>query len=191
MGLLEEIDSLELDDATKARLRQEYSSEVEPLREDNTTLRRDTRREQVETEVQELSDAGFSDAPGALAFYRRVQLSDDGEAGIVLMSDAQLNLSGDQATGARTEEDMSAGEVLRHFLSLLPRNHEGALRIVLSDQANEGDDHGRPDNAGDGDGENNTEKRRQDASKWVGRDLTKPRTRSRYRRDAVPAGGGS
>lgn len=183
MGLLDTLDSLDLSDEVKDQLRREHTEEVTPLRTAN-------RRSEVDQDVQTLLDIGFSEAPGAMAFYRRVQLSDDGQPGIVLLSDADMNLSGDDATGATTREGMSAAQVLRKFVELLPKNEEGKLAIALSDQGLAGSA-GKPPAKGDQiDGGGDETDHRQGAEKALGRTITRDRSK-RYRKGGmlIPSGG--
>jgi hypothetical protein len=112
-------------------------------------------RESVTTEIKEFADAGWEQAPAALAYARRVFLSPDAnEVGAVLLSDSELMLSGDEATGARVKEDVSAAHVLRTFMGLLPKTTEGKLSLALSDQGVSAEDTGRPANGNNG---NNSE----------------------------------
>lgn len=163
MGLIDEIDKLELSDDVKARLRAEHEQEVAPLRASN-------RRQEVESEIQALGALGLSDSPGLMKFVRRIFLSDDAEPGLVMLSDNELSLSGDVATGANGREEISVADAVRKVFELMPKNAEGKLN--LSDQGLVTENHGRPD-----DGEENEEsehaKRRDSASRWSGRDLTK------------------
>ena len=114
----------------KEKLRQEHASEFDPLKSERDSLAAKDRRTDVETEVKGLSDLGFSEAPGLLKYYRRVLLSADAEEpGAVLMSDTELHLSGDVATGATGREEISVAGALRKFVELLPRNSEGKLEL--------------------------------------------------------------
>lgn len=181
MGILETIDGLELSDEQKEKLRQEYSESVDPLKTENDSLKAKDRRSTVEDEVKALAGLGLSEAPGLLKFYRRVLLSGDAEEpGAVLLSDSEMHLSGDAATGATGREEISVAGALRKFVELLPRNNEG--KLTLSDM-NLTDDHGRPDE-GKEEGET-TDDHRENLAKITGRDLK--RTRKRY--GATVAGG--
>lgn len=184
MGLLDTLDSLNLSDEEKEKLRQEFAEEVTPLRTAN-------RRSEVDQDVQKLIDMGFDSAPGALKFYRRVQLSDDGEPGTVLLSDADMNLSGDDATGATGREGMSSAQILKRFVEMLPKNEEGKLALALSDQGIAGST-GKPPAKGDQiDGSGDEADHRAGAEKALGRTITRDRSK-RYRRGGVviPAAGG-
>src|SRR4029077_19737355 len=110
--------------------------------------------------------------------------ADAEEPGAVLMSDSELHLSGDVATGATGREDISVAGALRKFVELLPCNNEGKLE--LSDM-NLADDHGRPDDGGEEEGET-TDDHRKKHEKMPGRSLT--RTRKRYGGGVVSGGGG-
>jgi len=186
VGILEEIDKLELSDDAKDKLRQEYTSEVDPLKSERDGLKARSRKQEVETEVTALKGLGFSEAPGLLKFYRRALLSPDAEEpGAVLLSDTDLDLSGDAATGATGREEMSVAGALRKFVELLPRNNEG--KVELSD-INLADDHHRPDDGGNEEDGETTDDHRKNLEKITGRSLT--RTRNRYRGAGVVSGGG-
>jgi hypothetical protein len=174
VGILETIDAMELSDEQKEKLRQEYTEAVDPLKTENDSLKAKDRRSSVEEEVKGLATLGFSEAPGLLKFYRRVLLSGDAEEpGAVLLSDSEMHLSGDAATGATGREEISVAGALRKFVELLPRNNEGKLN--LSDM-NLTDDHGRPDDTGSEEGET-TDDHRDNLGKIVGRDLKRTRKR--------------
>jgi hypothetical protein len=186
VGILETIDKLELSDDVKDKLRQEHASEFDPLKSENDSLRAKDRRTDVEGEVKGLSELGFSEAPGLLKFYRRVLLSADAEEpGAVLMSDNELHLSGDAATGATGREEISVAGALRKFVELLPRNSEGKLE--LSDMMLATEDHGRPEEGNEEDGKETTDDHRKNLEKITGRSLT--RTRKRYAGGIVSGGG--
>jgi len=185
VGILEEIDKLELADDVKEQLRQEHSREVDPLKSERDSLKAKDRKSSVEDEVKALGSIGFSDAPGLLKFYRRALLSPDAELpGAVLMSDAELHLSGDEATGATGREEYSVASALRKFVELLPRNQEGKLE--LSDMALSTEEHGRPEEGGE-EGKESSEDHRKNLAKITGRTVT--RTRKRYGGGVVAAGG--
>jgi hypothetical protein len=185
VGILETIDALELSDEQKEQLRREYSGEVDPLKTENDSLKARDRRSSVEDEVKTLGGMGFSEAPGLLKFYRRVLLSGDAEEpGAVLLSDNEMNLSGDAATGATGREEISVAGALRKFVELLPRNTEGKLN--LSDQALELEDHGRPEDGGEPDKATKDDEARENLSAITGRNIK--RTRKRYQRGVVSGG---
>lgn len=185
MGILEEIDKLELSDEQKATLRREYASEIDPLREQNDSLTARDRRSSVDTEIKALSDLGFSEAPGLLKYVRRIYLSADAEEpGAVLLSDNEMGLSGDEATGATGREEISVAGTLRKFIELMPRSQEGKLQ--LSDITVD-DDHNRPD-PGDNDPEKKVKEHRENLGRITGRSLD--RTRKRYQGRAGVAAGG-
>ena len=130
MGILETIDGMDLSDEQKEKLRQEYSADVDPLKTENDSLKAKDRRQSVEDEVKALAAIGFSEAPGLLKYYRRALLSPDSEEpGAVLLSDSEMHLSGDVATGATGREEISVAGALRKFVELLPRNNEGKLDL--------------------------------------------------------------
>lgn len=143
MGLYEEIDRLDLSDELKEKLRQEHQQEIGNKDDELLQLRRRNRKGEVESEIKDLDTLFHSEAPGLLKFVRRVYLSDDQQPGSVLLSDADLELSGDEATGARSDEEISVAGAIREFIKLMPRTQEGKLK--LSDQAHVTDDHGRPE----------------------------------------------
>jgi hypothetical protein len=171
VGLIDTLDSLDLSDDVKAQLRREHEQEVTNLSDENATLKAKDRRDSVEQEVQDLAAIGLEEAPGLLKFYRRVLLSDDEEPGAVLLSDDEMNLSGDQATGAKGKEEISVAGALRQFVSLLPRNQEGMLN--LSDQALAGNS-GDPTPTGETPDEDTArQQRRESAAGWMGRNKGK------------------
>ena len=184
MGILETIEALELSDEVKEKLRQEHASDIDPLKSERDSLKAKDKRSSVEDEVKTLAELGFSETPGLLKFYRRVLLSADAEEpGAILMSDSELHLSGDVATGATGREEVSVAGALRKFVELLPKNNEGKLELSDMHLA---DDHGRPDE-GSEDGKESTEDHRKNLEKITGRPLA--RTRKRYGA-TVSAGGG-
>lgn len=184
MGILETIDSLELSDEVKEKLRQEHASDLDPLKSERDSLKAKDKRSSVEDEVKGVAALGLSEAPGLLKFYRRVLLSADAEEpGAILMSDTELHLSGDVATGATGREEISVAGALRKFVELLPRNNEGKLE--LSDMMLT-DDHGKPEDGGAED-EETSDDHRKNLEKITGRSIT--RTRSRYRGGIVSGGG--
>lgn len=184
MGFLDTLDGLELSDEVKEQLRQEHSSEIEPRDSELAEAKREARRTSVEQEIEGLGNIGLSD-PGIAKFVRRVFLSDDEDVGIVLLSDADLQLSGDEAVGARDKQEMSAAGVLREFISLLPKNQEGKLDLgsmALSDDA------GDPPEEDDDDPDKSREERKKSTENWMGHPVT--RTRSRYAGARARAAGG-
>lgn len=186
MGILETIEGLELSDEQKDKLKAEYQVEIDPLKTENDSLKAKDRRTSVEDEVKALGGLGFDEAPGLLKFYRRVLLSGDAEEpGAVLLSDSEMHLSGDVATGAAGREEISVAGALRKFVELLPRNNEGKLE--LSDISLT-DDHGRPEDGGEPDPEAQTNEARENLGKITGRDLK--RTRKRYQRGVASGAGG-
>lgn len=193
MGILETIDALNLSDEEKTKLRQEHESAIDPLKTQNKDLRRDNKRDKVEEEIGALSGMGFADAPGALAYVRRVFLSDaDADPAVepetVLLADHEIGLTGDKATGATTREPMTAAGVLRKFFELLPRNNEGQMVVKFSDQHLAPDDTNRPDDVGGG-GDDKSSQHRASLSGAIGREI-KPRTRKRYMQGGYPVEGG-
>jgi hypothetical protein len=185
VGFVEEIEKLELSDDQKAVLLREHEGELDPLKSERDTLKTESRKQTVEDEVEGLKSLGFSEAPGLLKFYRRALLSPDSEEpGAVLLSDTELGLSGDLATGATGKEEYSVAGALRKFVELMPRNNEG--KIELSDMTLT-DDHGRPAEGGSEEGESSDDHRK-NLEKITGRSIT--RNRSRYNRHGIVSGGG-
>jgi len=182
VGILETIDALNLSDEEKARMRREYSEEVDPLKQRNTALEMSDRRERVKVEIANLSDAGLKDAPKALAFLRRLYLSPDAEEpGVVLFADHELGLTGDESTGATKREEMSTKAAFEHFFSLLPTDADGKLKVMLSAQGDITDDHGKPRTGDDvADAEANTAAHKSSLGKAIGREIGRPSREKRY-----------
>ena len=176
MGLLETLDQLELSDETKQRIRAEHESEIQTSSAELSQLRARTRREEVEQEVENLKMLGFSDSPGLLKFVRRVLLSDDQEPGLVLLSDNEMQLSGDSATGATNREEVSVAGAMRKFIELLPRTQEG--KISLSDIVPDDNGDDKPDNGDEPSAEDKTAASRERLGKITGQPVE--RTRKRY-----------
>lgn len=176
MGIIEEIDKMDLSDEVKATLKKEHQAEFDKIQAENDALKRNGRKSSVESEITALSDAGFKDQPGLLKFCRQVFLSDDEEPGIVLLSDDDLGLTGDQATGNRGQKEMTTAETLRQFISLLPKKDD---KFHFSDQATLVED-GTPPPSGDEKDEK--EKKTEDSKKRLGSlsGQTEARTRKRY-----------
>lgn len=166
MGLLEEIAKLELSDEAKAKLISEYKGEVDPLKA----------KSKVDAVEKKIDDWGLSDFPGVAKKVRRYLLAPDAEEpGALLLSDSEMGLTGDQATGATTREEVSIAQVVTDIFDSLPRTQEGKLN--LSEQMIGADDHGRPD-----DEEETPEKKadgaKQRLAKTTGKSVT--RTGKRY-----------
>jgi len=182
VGILETIDTLNLSDEEKARMRREYAEEVDPLKSERDRLQANDRSERVRVEIANLSDAGLKEAPAALAFLRRLYLSPDAEEpGVVLFADHELGLSGDEATGARAREEMSTKAAFEHFFSLLPKDTEGKLKLVLSDQGDITDEHGKPKTGDDlADAEANTAAHKESLGRAIGQPIGRPSRAKRY-----------
>jgi hypothetical protein len=178
VGLFEEIDKLELSDELKDKLRQEHQQEIGGKDDELLQLRRRNRKGDVETEITALNTLFNSEAPGLLKFVRRVYLSDDQQPGAVLMSDADLELSGDEATGSRSEEEISVADAIREVFKLMPRTQEGKLK--LSDQGSITDDHGRPEDEQQESENERTERRKRNES-TLGRPVERKRGRVKGR----------
>lgn len=187
MGLLEQIEQMDLSDDVKQRLREEHQADLREEQKKRVMLEAQSKKKAVADEVAELADMGFSEAPGLLKFVRRVLLSDDGEPGIVLLSDADLELSGDEATDASGKEEMSTADTVRKFISLLPKKEiEGKLKVQLSDQALAAEAGEGPDTSTDD--EAKRQEREKSVEGWAGE--VPKRTRNRYRGRARAATGG-
>ena len=109
----EELDKLELSD--------EQRSAIQPLLDENASLRVSTRESEADHRVGELKELGLEERPGFLTFYRDVFLSDDGGAAVVLMSD-----------NGREKERLTALEILDKAVEALVGS-DG--KVMLSDQA--------------------------------------------------------
>lgn len=187
MGIIEDIEAMDLADEVKQPL-------LESARAELRERRRVERRTAVEDEIKSLT-AQFSDkdgnidsrAVGLLKFTRRVFLSDDEEPGLVLLSDDDLNLSDEERSGARQKEEITTAGALRKFIELLPRNDQG--RLSLSDLVPEGNDDDRPEDGNPADASEKSRKAGENLGKITGRTVT--RTRSRYSGGRTPVGGGS
>lgn len=176
MGLLEEIDKLQLSDDDKNKLRAEYGVETSQSQSEIDRLRRRDNKAAVEREVEGLKKLFGEESPGLLKYTRRVLLSDDQQPSGVLLSDDDLELEGDERTGARNEEDVTMAGVLREFIKLIPRNADG--KLALSDQALLTDDHGRP---GSGDDKEERETQASESRKRVESALGRPIARESKR----------
>jgi hypothetical protein len=188
VGFLDELNKLDLADDVKQALVREHTQEATKDAEEVARLRAQARTNAVNEEIDGLKKLGFDQAPGLLKFVRRVFLSDDEQPGAVLLSDADMQLSGDAATGATSREDISVAGAVRQFISLLPKNNEG--KLALSDQA-------IIDNSGDGpertDAEDPAKKTagaRERLGGITGHTVDRS-ARKRYRGGGAVAGGGS
>ena len=186
MGLIDIIDQLDLSDDAKAQIRREHEQEMAHEREERQRLEREQRRTTVEAEITALADAGFKEAKGLLAWTRRVFLSDDQEPGLVLLSDHELSLQGDQASGSTQREEISTADAIRKFISMLPRDDKGS--IALSEQALLTDDHGKPESGDEPTQQEKTAASRENLGKITGQ--TVARTRNRYNRSSLTVAGG-
>lgn len=203
MGILDTIDSLELSDEQKNQLRLEYAKDVDPIKARAQQAERDNKRDKVEEEVSRIG-AMFSDEQGnvlpdalsAVKFARRVFLSDTGadpsqEPEAVLLADHELGLSGDKASGAHSQEGITAAGALRKFIELLPTEEkDGKVRLMLSDQSLSSDDHSRTGGGGATEDETDKDGHRKSLSAATG--LPEPqRTRKRYSGGRPVATGGA
>jgi hypothetical protein len=188
VGYIEDIQKMELSDEVKQTLIAAHQAEVDPLRETNQSLTAQSKKERVEQEVQKLASIGFAETPGLLKFTRRVLLSDDEEPGAVLLSDNEMGLSGDNATGGSGREEISVAGAIRKFIELLPKNEEG--KLMLSDQATLLEDHGRPAGGGEGTDEEKAAEHAARTARLAGRPVDRATSRSkRYGTATVTAGG--
>lgn len=176
MGLIDEIDKLDLSEDVKAQLRAEHQKETAGSAEEMATLRAKSKQDDVKTDVESLKNLGFSEAPGLLKFVRRVFLSDDDEPAAVLLTDADMQLSGDDVTDAVKREEITVSGAIKKFIELMPRNAEG--KLALSDQALlEGNDD-KPDD----DEENDDKKSKKHGENLAGvTGVSVERTRKRYK----------
>lgn len=181
MGFIEELDKMDLADDVKERLIREHRGEVDPLKNENDSFQAQSRQASVEGEITALSAMGFSESPGLLKYVRRILLSPDvEEPGAVLLSDNEMGLSGDKATGATGREEISVAKAIRGFIEHMPKK-DG--KILLSQQAISDDDEGRPAN---GDDDEKVTEHKSNLKKITGR--TTDRTRKRYHRASITAG---
>lgn len=182
MGLIEDIEALNLADDEKEKLRRSYGVEVAPLRERAEKAELRDRRTKVDTEIAQFSDLGFQDAPRALAFLRRVFLSPDANEndGAVLFSDLDLELSGDDATGAVSREPISVANALRTFINLLPRTEEGKLKIALSDQGVAAEAVGRREDGKEKTGKEKSSEHKESLGRVLGTSIDRPSRSKRY-----------
>ena len=186
MGLIDIIDQLDLSDDAKAQIRREHEQEMASEREKSQRLEREQRRTTVEAEITALADAGFKEAKGLLAYTRRVFLSDDLEPGTVLLSDHDLSLTAEQASGATQREEVSTADVLRKFISMLPRTDKGT--IALSEQVLLTDDTGKPPSGEEPSAEEKTAGAKERLGNITGQSVA--RTRKRYSGRSFTVAGG-
>jgi hypothetical protein len=178
VGYIEDIQAMDLSDEIKQTLITAHRAEVDPLRETNQSLVAQSRRERVDSEVQQLAQMGFAETPGLLKFVRRVFLSDDEEPGAVLLSDSEMGLSGDMSTGNVGREEISVAGALRKFIELIPKSEQG--KVLLSDQASILDDHGRPASGGDEEtDEEKAARRKATSSRLAGKTVDRAVSRSK------------
>jgi hypothetical protein len=192
VGYIEDIQAMDLSDDVKQSLIDAHNAEVNPLRESNQSLQARERRERVNGEVEQLKSLGFEEAPGLLAYVRRVFLSADAEEpGAVLLSDNEMGLSGEVSTGATTREEVSVAGALRKFIELMPKTGDGQLAVKLSDQVDGASgDHGRPDKGGDLDVEEREAQVKARAARLSGRTIDRETVRGKRYRTASITGGG-
>jgi hypothetical protein len=177
VGFIETIEAMDLSDEAKQNLIREHQGEMTLSDNEIATLRAQARRTNVEDEIKGLGSLGLAEAPGLLKFIRRVYLSDDAEPGLVLLSDQDMQLAGDDATGATQKEQITTAGAIRKLIELLPRNAEG--KLALSDQALLTDAGDEPDKGDDKTQEQKTEDAKGRLGKITGH--TAPRTRARYK----------
>jgi hypothetical protein len=176
VGFIETIEAMDLSDDAKQQLIREHQGEISLSDQEIASLRAQARRTNVEDEIKQLGALGLSDAPGLLKFVRRVFLSDDAEPGLVLLSDQDMHLSGDDATGATQKEPITTAGAIRKLIELLPRNAEG--KLALSDQALLSDAGDEPEEGKEQTQDEKTEGAKDRLGKITGH--TAPRTRKRY-----------
>lgn len=190
MGYVEDIQAMDLADDVKQTLIQAHNAEIDPIRDQNRTLSAETKKDKVEAEIGTLGSMGFEDAPGLLAWVRRIFLSADAEEpGAVLLADNELGLSGDHASGATGREEISVAGAIRKFIELMPKE-DGKLKVNFSQQVTGDGDHGRPDEGGEPSEEEKQTQRRERASRLSGRPINRDEVRSKRYRTASITGGG-
>jgi hypothetical protein len=179
MGYVEELDKLELSDDIKAALIKEHRKEIDPLKTTNDSLTAQSRLTKVEGDIEKW---GLSDHPGVAKIVRRALLSPDAEQpGAILLSDAEMGLEGDKATGATGREETSVASVVRSIFEAMPKNSEGKLN--LSDQMLSTDDHSRPEDGDENDPAKKSEKSKSNLSKITGKSTK--RSGKRYGQEGV------
>jgi hypothetical protein len=192
VGFIDTINALDLSDEVKQQMIREHESEVAPLQDDLTARRARDKKINVETEVTALSDLIGNEQVGALKFYRQVLLSDDEEPGVVLLSDDDLHLEGDQRVGASGKREISTAAALKEFVGLMRTSAKNG-RVDLSDKVELADvSHDRPDNDDNSTPAARSEQARRGIEKATGQ-VVPARTRSRYSggRSVVVSGGDS
>lgn len=202
MGILETIDAMNLSDEDKTKLRQQYAEDIDPIKARAQKAERESKRDKVEEEVARIgalfSDEAGNVLPGAvsmLKYTRRLFLSDTDadpaqEPEAVLLADHELGLNGDQATGAHTQEGITAAGAVRKFIELMPtQEKEGKVRLALSDQSLAADDHSRSGGGGATEDDDDKKKHTDALAKATGLDVP-VRSRKRYQggRPVVKAG---
>lgn len=126
---------------------------------ENQQLRSRSRVGDVAAEIERVKELGFSDAPGFLATYRDILLSDDEEPAMVLFSH---NEEGDRAPGT-SEEKLTATQVAQRLIAALPTDDDG--KVLFSGQALEsGNDNPPPPDEGE---ERSVEERTRDAEEAI------------------------
>lgn len=176
MGLIDELDQLDLADDVKEKIRREHEDELNGKTVELSQLRAQARKSDVEKEVDGLKALFGEDQAGLLKFVRRVLLSDDSEPGLVLLSDTDMQLSGDDATGATQKEEITVAGAIREFISLLPKKEDGTL--ALSDQVLAGNSDDKPAADDEDDPANKSKAASQRLGAIAGH--TTVRTRKRY-----------
>lgn len=165
MGYVEDVQAMELPEEQKQFLLSSYQKEIDPLKTERDSLKAQSKQDSVEADIDKW---GLSDHPGLAKYVRRTLLSPDSEApGAILLSDSEMGLSGDKATGATGREETSVAAVVRNIFELMPRNEEGKLN--LSDQAINTDDHNRPAEGDDDDPAKKSNKARENLAKTTGK----------------------
>lgn len=167
MGYVEDVQAMELSDDVKTQLIAAHQSEVQTKDQELDSFKA---RSRVSTVEKEISDWGLSDvSPGLAKHVRRILLSPDSESpGAVLLSDNEMGLSGDDATGATGREETSVAKAVREIFNLMPKKDDGKLN--LSDQTISGEDHGRPAK-GDDDPAEKSETAKNNLSKYTGKSI--------------------
>lgn len=177
MGYVEDVQAMDLSDDIKEKLITSHMQETRPQRLAGY-------KSEADAVVDRFRKMGFSEEEGCTAFLkrlRRIQMSEDAhEPAAVLMSDSDLELTGEAKLDAGSREEVNLADEVVNLLNLLPGAIEGKLKIQLSEQALAAEEGERP-----GSGDENPEQAASDASKRLSTHTgvqTKGVSRSRYRR---------
>lgn len=165
MGYIEDVNAMELSDDIKNQLISAHQKDIDPLKSERDSLKAKSKIDETETKI---SKWGLSEiSPGIAKYVRRALLSPDSEQpGAILLSDNEMGLSGDLATGATGREEITVAKVINDIFEMWPKKDDGKLNF--SDQMINADNHSRPEN-GDDDPSEKSEKARNNLSKVTGK----------------------